>query len=58
MTSTWAVVNNEKDSLVYWCYNEESARECAKELNKKENTNIYGAEIVEKFDTRDSFGVR
>lgn len=63
MRTIWAIVKpyiNTKGvvdgtSLVRWCFNEESARKGAKELNKEYNTTIYTVEEVEMFDTRDSF---
>lgn len=67
MNMTWAITkpyNNSERSLV--CYvcgitkkeAKMNAEKLANELNEKEHTNIYLAEIVERFDTRDSFGVR
>ncbi len=56
--------SNDERSLVCYVYGitkEEAkmnAEKLANELNEKEHTNIYLAEIVERFDTRDSFGVR
>lgn len=67
MNMTWAITkpyNNDERSLVCYVYGitkEEAkmnAEKLANELNEKEHTNIYLAEIVERFDTRDSFGVR
>ncbi len=62
MRTTWAVVEPyidingvEDTALVCWCYSEESAKELANEMNTKENTTKYTIELVEKFDTRDSF---
>ena len=63
MRVTWAIVKpyiNTKGivdgtALVKWCFNEESARKGAEELNKEYNTTIYTVEEVEMFDTRDSF---
>lgn len=59
---TWAVVEPyidingvEDTALVCWTYSEESARELANKMNTEENTTKYTIEIVEKFDTRDSF---
>lgn len=67
MNTTWTITkpyNNDERSLVCYVYGitkEEAkmnAEKLANELNEKEHTNIYLAEIVERFDTRDSFGVR
>lgn len=67
MNTLWAVTkpyNDKERSLI--CYvggitKEEAkinAEKLANELNEKEHTNMYLAELVERFDTRDSFGVR